>query len=87
MSIDLDALAVRCKETTKAFTVKGKREEGGNGFWSRLRAPRKPLLAVDRVSFEVRRGEIFGILGPNGSGKSTLIRILSTAFSGQALCW
>jgi ABC-2 type transport system ATP-binding protein len=32
--------------------------------------------AVDNVSFEVRRGEIFGFLGPNGSGKSTTIRIL-----------
>lgn len=34
------------------------------------------LTAVDRVSFEVPRGSIFGFLGPNGSGKSTLIRML-----------
>ena len=34
------------------------------------------FVAVDRVSFQVRRGEIFGFLGPNGSGKSTTIRIL-----------
>jgi len=33
-------------------------------------------VAVDNVSFEIRRGEIFGILGPNGSGKTTTIRIL-----------
>jgi len=34
------------------------------------------FCAVDRVSFRVRRGEIFGFLGPNGAGKSTTIRIL-----------
>ncbi|MEW6681487.1 MAG: ATP-binding cassette domain-containing protein [Nitrospirota bacterium] len=34
------------------------------------------FTAVDRVSFSVRRGEIFGFLGPNGSGKTTTIRIL-----------
>jgi ABC-2 type transport system ATP-binding protein len=32
-------------------------------------------LAVDRVSFEVNGGEVFGLLGPNGAGKSTLIRM------------
>lgn len=35
-----------------------------------------PVVAVDRVDLEVRRGEIFGCLGPNGSGKSTLMRML-----------
>jgi len=34
------------------------------------------FLAVDRVSFRVLRGEIFGFLGPNGSGKTTTIRML-----------
>ncbi len=34
------------------------------------------FVAVDRVSFEVRRGEIFGFLGSNGAGKSTTIRML-----------
>src|SRR4051794_12641375 len=34
------------------------------------------LVAVDDVSFQVRRGAIYGLLGPNGSGKSTIIRML-----------
>src|SRR5271169_6287021 len=34
------------------------------------------FVAVDRVSLQVKRGEIFGFLGPNGAGKSTTIRIL-----------
>ena len=36
------------------------------------------LTAVDHVSFNVKRGEIFGLLGPNGAGKTTTIRMLST---------
>ena len=39
---------------------------------------RKSVVAVDDVSFNVKRNEIYGILGPNGSGKSTLIRLLCT---------
>ncbi len=34
------------------------------------------FVAVDHISFQVARGEIFGFLGPNGAGKSTAIRIL-----------
>jgi ABC-2 type transport system ATP-binding protein len=46
------------------------------------------FTAVDRISFETRRGEIFGFLGPNGAGKSTTIRILCGLLrptSGRAL--
>lgn len=35
-------------------------------------------LAADRVSFEVRAGEIVGFLGPNGAGKSTVLKMIST---------
>jgi ABC-2 type transport system ATP-binding protein len=34
--------------------------------------------AVDHLTFDVMRGEIFGVLGPNGGGKSTLIRLIAT---------
>ena len=34
------------------------------------------IVAVNRISFSVKRGEIFGFLGPNGAGKSTTIRML-----------
>src|SRR5271157_3647181 len=36
------------------------------------------FCAVDRLSFTVEHGEVFGLLGPNGAGKSTLIRMLTT---------
>ena len=35
-----------------------------------------PLVAVDALDLEIRRGEVFGLLGPNGSGKTTTIRML-----------
>src|SRR6516225_8764982 len=40
-------------------------------FWGRPKA-----RAVDNVDFEVRRGEVFGLLGPNGSGKSTTVKLI-----------
>jgi ABC-2 type transport system ATP-binding protein len=36
------------------------------------------FCAVDRMTFAVKHGEVFGLLGPNGAGKSTLIRMLTT---------
>lgn len=46
------------------------------------------FIAVDDVSFNVTRSEIFGLLGPNGAGKSTLIRMMTTLLpitSGRAI--
>ena len=40
-------------------------------FWHRPK-----LRAVDHISFQVARGEVFGLLGPNGSGKSTTIKMI-----------
>ena len=47
-------------------------------------------VALDDVTFDVPRGQIFGLLGPNGAGKSTLINILAgmvVKTAGKATVW
>ena len=54
------------------------------GFW---RQKRKPITAVDDISFSINRGELFGMVGPNGAGKTTTVKMLSTLLvptSGKA---
>ena len=55
------AVVVSVRGLTKVF----------KDFWNRPKA-----RAVDNVDFEVRQGEVFGLLGPNGSGKSTTVKLL-----------
>jgi ABC-2 type transport system ATP-binding protein len=52
---------VVCQQLTRTF----------RDFWMRARA-----RAVENLSFQIDRGEIFGLLGPNGSGKSTTIKMI-----------
>ncbi len=76
-------LALSVEEATKVFG-----SQNGNvlkRFWpfknkngQKSGQEKKRVVAVDHVSFQVKRNEIFGILGANGSGKSTLIRLVST---------
>jgi ABC-2 type transport system ATP-binding protein len=65
--VELPALSV--DHVTKAFAP---------SRWSRSSRNRPPYKAVDDVSFQIRPGEIFGVIGANGSGKSTLIRMICT---------
>jgi ABC transporter related len=43
-----------------------------------LKQEKKVVNAVNDVSFEVKKGEIFGLLGPNGAGKTTIIKVMTT---------
>ncbi len=64
-----------------------KRRKGKGPFAFLGRQAAEPFVAVDGVSFSIRKGEVFGLLGPNGAGKTTTIRMLSTLLeptSGKA---
>jgi ABC-2 type transport system ATP-binding protein len=66
--------AIRIRELSKTYATKGSDSR----------------RALDEVSFDVPRGQIFGLLGPNGAGKSTLINILAglvVKSSGSAEIW
>ena len=53
---------VEIENLTKDFLV---------GFWKK-----RPIRALDNLSLQIDRGEIFGFLGPNGAGKSTTLKLL-----------
>jgi len=74
MSSAADQPAIRITELAKTYASKGS----------------EPKRALDGISFDVPRGQIFGLLGPNGAGKSTLINILAglvVKSSGTAEVW
>jgi ABC-2 type transport system ATP-binding protein len=70
----MDEPAIRLESLSKTYVTKGA----------------EPKRALNEVSFDVPRGQIFGLLGPNGAGKSTLINILAglvTKSSGKVTIW
>ncbi len=76
--------AIRVKNVSKKFNIHHEKRdsmfESMTGFFQRKRHS-ETLHALDNISFDVRHGEIFGIIGPNGGGKSTLLRIISKIYS------
>jgi len=67
--------SIETKELRRTFRMERAARKEGSG---------KELVAVNDVSLQVKRGELFGLLGPNGAGKTTMIRILCTLLSPTA---
>lgn len=61
---------------TPYLSVRGVTKVFRKGF-SRLVKKGDGIIALDDVSLEIGKGEIFGLLGPNGAGKSTLIKVIT----------
>jgi len=59
MQLVQNAISIRVENVSRIFPGKGR--------------DKRPVIANDNLTFEVKRGEIFGLLGPNGAGKTTLV--------------
>lgn len=76
MSFNSEEVAVSVKNLTKAYKIF---ETPGKRFLYHMFHANmgRDFVALDDVSFEVKKGESFGIIGRNGSGKSTMLQILA----------
>lgn len=72
-------IAIRLQNVSKTFHIREKNSDTIKAKFSNLLRPSsgiRELKAVDNISFNVKKGEFFGIVGHNGSGKSTLLKMI-----------
>ena len=79
----MEEISVNVKHVSKKFRLYHEKRtsiyESITGYFSRKKHY-ETLQALDDITFDVRKGEMFGIIGKNGSGKTTLLRILSNIY-------
>lgn len=78
--------AIEVEELRKSFRIPTHRIDSLKERIVRPFSPReyRELKALDGISFEIRKGEFFGIVGRNGSGKSTLLKLLAGIYQTDA---
>lgn len=71
-------IALRVLNLSKSYRIYDRsRDRLLQGLWGNRKQLFREFRALDSISFEIRRGETFGIIGPNGSGKSTLLQLIA----------
>ena len=71
---------IEVQDVTMRFNLSEERTDTLKEYFIKLVSGRlhyTPFLALDRVSFRVKRGEALALIGKNGSGKSTMLKILA----------
>lgn len=76
-NVDSDKPLLKVRNLTKTFISKSEAGFFGTGSAGKL-------VAVDHVSFEIRRGECFGLVGESGCGKSTLSKLICNALTADS---
>lgn len=74
-----DEIAISVKNISKTFEIPHEKVSSLRGAFVNVfkKQSYEKFKALDNISFEVKKGEFFGIIGRNGSGKSTLLKILA----------
>ena len=72
-----DGPLISVSDLSKTFRSYRRREGLWGGIRNLFHREHQEMIAVDRVSFSIQRGEMVGYIGPNGAGKSTTIKMLT----------